>query len=206
VSSAGSLAGVVAGALALLACAGCAVAAWQPRLGPRARAGAAVAAPVLLLVAAGLAAVAGGAPAPAGPGGSGGPAALARAGPAAGWLLTVVVAAAGGGPLSELVLRVAGRRPPSTDATLQAAIERAGEVLRGGATIGVLERGAVAMTLLAGFPEGLAVVVAVKALGRYPELRAPGASERFIIGTLVSLVWAASAAGVGVALFGRGPA
>jgi hypothetical protein len=37
-------------------------------------------------------------------------------------------------------------------------------------------------------------VLAVKGLGRYPELRAahrPGLAERFIIGTLVSVLWAA---------------
>jgi len=124
---------------------------------------------------------------------------------AGGWVAAVVAAAAGGGPVAELVLRAAGRHRPRTDAAVEAAIARAGEVLRGGATIGVLERGAVAMTLLAGYPEGVAVVVAVKALGRYPELRAAGASERFIIGTLVSLVWAVAAAGVGAAVFGGGP-
>ena len=72
-------------------------------------------------------------------------------------------------------------------------------MLRGGAWIGYLERGAVAATLLAGFPEGLALVLAVKGVGRYPELRDAGrgadAPEEFIIGTLASLLWAAAAAG-----------
>ncbi|GIG35106.1 hypothetical protein [Cellulomonas pakistanensis] len=70
--------------------------------------------------------------------------------------------------------------------------------LRGGTWIGVLERLAVTGALLAGEPGGVAVVVAVKGLGRYPELRAgddPAVSERFVIGTLASLVWAA---GIGV--------
>jgi len=70
--------------------------------------------------------------------------------------------------------------------------------LRGGTWIGVLERLAITGTLLAGEPGGVAVVVAVKGLGRYPELRAgddPAVSERFVIGTLASLVWA-SAVGV----------
>ncbi|GIG24232.1 hypothetical protein [Cellulomonas denverensis] len=65
--------------------------------------------------------------------------------------------------------------------------------LRGGTWIGVLERLAVTGTLLAGEPGGVAVVVAIKGLGRYPELRSgsdPGVSERFVIGTLASLVWA----------------
>lgn len=65
-------------------------------------------------------------------------------------------------------------------------------VLRGGTWIGVLERLAVTGSLLVGMPEGVAIVVAVKGLGRYPELREnPGASERFVIGTLASLLWSA---------------
>lgn len=73
--------------------------------------------------------------------------------------------------------------------------DRARARLRGGTWIGVLERLAVTGTLLAGEPGGVAVVVAVKGLGRYPELRAgddPAVSERFVIGTLASLVWAAA--------------
>jgi hypothetical protein len=81
-------------------------------------------------------------------------------------------------------------------------LESTGSVLRGGAWIGYLERGAVAATLLAGFPEGLALVLAVKGVGRYPELRDAGrdadAPEEFIIGTLASLLWAAAAAGTAV--------
>ncbi|WP_308281655.1 hypothetical protein [Cellulomonas sp. PS-H5] len=76
--------------------------------------------------------------------------------------------------------------------------DRARAKLRGGTWIGVLERLAITGTLLAGEPGGVAVVVAVKGLGRYPELRAgddPAVSERFVIGTLASLVWAA---GIGV--------
>jgi hypothetical protein len=74
------------------------------------------------------------------------------------------------------------------------------EVLRGGAWIGVLERAAVAGTLLLGWTEGLAVLVAVKGLGRFTELKAPAAAERFIIGTLASLLWAAGCVGVVVLL------
>lgn len=73
--------------------------------------------------------------------------------------------------------------------------DRARARLRGGTWIGVLERLAVTGTLLAGEPGGVAVVVAVKGLGRYPELRAgddPAVSERFVIGTLASLVWSAA--------------
>ena len=72
-----------------------------------------------------------------------------------------------------------------------------GEGLRGGAWIGALERLAIVTTLVAGWPEGVAVVLAVKALGRYPELRVAerqGAAEGFIIGTLVSILWAVACA------------
>ena len=68
-------------------------------------------------------------------------------------------------------------------------------MLRGGAWIGFLERGAVAATLLAGWPEGIALVLAVKGVGRYSELREANAPEAFIIGTLASLLWAGAAAG-----------
>ncbi|WP_173921847.1 hypothetical protein [Agromyces sp. Marseille-P2726] len=68
------------------------------------------------------------------------------------------------------------------------------EVLRGGLTIGVLERIGAAGTIIAGFPEGLAIVVAVKGVGRFTELEAPEARERFIIGTFASLIWACAAA------------
>ncbi|MGY4642595.1 hypothetical protein [Cellulomonas sp. URHB0016] len=73
-------------------------------------------------------------------------------------------------------------------------------VLRGGTWVGALERLAVTGCMLIGQPEGIAVVIAVKGLGRYPELREnPGASERFVIGTLASLLWSA-AVGYGTAL------
>ena len=78
------------------------------------------------------------------------------------------------------------------------AADPGAELLRGGALIGVFERAAITATLLAGWPEGLAVVLAVKGLGRFPELKGnQGASERFILGTLVSVLAAAACAGVG---------
>lgn len=69
--------------------------------------------------------------------------------------------------------------------------DRARETLRGGLWIGILERLAITGAMLAGYPAGIAFVIAVKGLGRYPELREnPGASERFVIGTLTSMLWA----------------
>ena len=76
------------------------------------------------------------------------------------------------------------------------------DTLRGGAWIGTLERLAIVATLLTRWPEGLAVILAVKGLGRYPELRRPTAAERFIIGTLASALWAVACVGVVVALGG----
>lgn len=69
-------------------------------------------------------------------------------------------------------------------------------LLRGGMWIGILERLAVTGAIVAGMPSLIAIVVAVKGLGRYPELKEhAGASERFIIGTLASLT---IAVGVGL--------
>ncbi|MDO5753475.1 hypothetical protein [Arthrobacter sp.] len=68
-------------------------------------------------------------------------------------------------------------------------------VLRGGLLIGMLERAAVAVAILSGQPVAIAYVVAIKGLGRYPELKStPAASERFIIGTLASMLFSASVA------------
>ena len=72
-------------------------------------------------------------------------------------------------------------------------------MLRGGAWIGALERVVMLGTVLAGWPEGIAAIIAVKAFARYPELRTgqgTGATERFIIGTFASLGWAAACAGI----------
>lgn len=111
--------------------------------------------------------------------------------------LAVLASAAGGGPVTVAILRLASssttprtREPGRPDPT------PAEDLLRGGAWIGALERLAVTAALIAGWPEGIAVVLAVKGLARYPELRSPGAgaSERFIIGTFTSVLWAAACA------------
>jgi len=80
-------------------------------------------------------------------------------------------------------------------------VSDAGTVLRGGAWIGALERLAVYVALVAGWAPGLAIVLAVKGLGRYPELRNQedtGVAERFIIGTFTSVLWAVACAGVAI--------
>ncbi len=114
---------------------------------------------------------------------------------AVGVLLAVAAAALGGGPVATAVLRAAD---PDRGPSRRRASDP--EVLRGGVWIGVLERTAIAATVLAGFAEGLAVLIAVKGLGRFNELKAPVASERFIIGTLASGLWALACVGVAVLL------
>ncbi|SOD98558.1 hypothetical protein [Blastococcus haudaquaticus] len=109
----------------------------------------------------------------------------------------VLAAVLGGGPVATAVLRAAD----------PAAVGVAGgpqdpAILRGGAWIGALERAAIAGALLVGSPEALAIIIAVKGLGRFAELRAPAAAERFIVGTLASGLWAAACVGVAMLLRG----
>ncbi|MFC5381714.1 hypothetical protein [Aquipuribacter nitratireducens] len=150
------------------------------------------------------------------------------AGPLEGLLLGVVVAAmlvaaaAGGSPMATGVLRLAD--PAAARANEGVALERAGSgsalrpgapagasplpvvatlsapgLLRGGATLGLLERVATFGTLAVGSPEGIAVVLAVKGLGRFGELKVPAAPERFMIGTFASVLWACACWAVVVA-------
>lgn len=110
-----------------------------------------------------------------------------------------VLAVAGGGPVTAATFRlVDGPGAPRTG-----SVRRAAEVLRGGAWIGALERLAVFASLASGWPEGLALTLALKGLGRYPELRheeRPGIAERFLIGTFVSVLWACGCAGLALRL------
>jgi hypothetical protein len=115
-------------------------------------------------------------------------------------LLAGALAVVGGGPLTTSVLWLVDRVNPDTQST-----QEAGEVLRGGALIGALERGAIFAALVAGWPEGIAVMLAIKGLARYPELRAPDqpgtvtpqvVAERFIIGTFISVLWSITCAGL----------
>ena len=114
-------------------------------------------------------------------------------------LLAGGLALTGGGPLTTSVLALVDRGNTRAQST-----QKAGEVLRGGALIGSLERAAIFASLVAGWPEGIAVVLAIKGLARYPELRSPdqpasvtpqAVAERFIIGTFTSVLWAVTCAG-----------
>lgn len=112
-------------------------------------------------------------------------------------VLAGALAILGGGPVTSRVFAFVDGHAPALGG--KGSIDRAADVLRGGAMIGALERAAIFATLVAGWPEGLAIVLGLKGLGRYPELRnqeATGAAERFIIGTFSSVLWAAACAGV----------
>ncbi|WP_372699251.1 hypothetical protein [Arthrobacter sp. JSM 101049] len=141
---------------------------------------------------------------------------------------SVAAAALGGGPVTMSILRLSERsaavelaRQPMAaapdddaevaqrrdldstvvvhvDAAVASLADRSSQILQGGAWIGVLERLAISATLWCGWPEGLAIVLAVKGLGRYAELGKDGAAERFILGTFASVLWACACTGVAV--------
>jgi len=108
-----------------------------------------------------------------------------------------------GSPIVALVLKLASHQPIALGSnggilvtTPPQTAQR--EVLRGGATIGYLERFALIGSVLAGQVAAVAIVVAIKGLGRFSELESAEARERFIIGTLASLVWAGACAAAAV--------
>ncbi|MBG6217432.1 hypothetical protein IWX75_001887 [Arthrobacter sp. CAN_A6] len=134
------------------------------------------------------------------------------------WIfITLVVAGGAGWPVTTFVLRLA-RTVDAQEALREEPLDPADQpqrefpvpdpeevarlvpplpvgVLRGGLVIGVLERLAVATAVLTGEPVAIAYVVAIKGLGRYAELKeTPAAAERFIIGTLTSMLWGAGTA------------
>lgn len=116
-------------------------------------------------------------------------------------LLGVAIALLGGDPAARCVLSLASnsmvREGPNGGILLRTptmTTEPAPEVMRGGVTIGYLERAATALAIIVGYPEAIAVVVAIKGIARFTELGTPEARERFIIGTLASLGWACVAA------------
>ena len=110
-------------------------------------------------------------------------------------IAALVIAVAGGSPVTRAVLdRVTFDEPEGTHGGLLASDGR--ELLRGGEVIGLLERFAVAGAIIAGFPDALAVVIAIKGVGRFTELENGAVRERFIVGTLASWIWAAAAAGI----------
>jgi hypothetical protein len=120
-------------------------------------------------------------------------------------VLSLALAALGvlaGSPLTVWVLGRANSPDPGADASEFGGIvvpaEKGGtakrEVLRGGWIIGYLERIAIIAAIVLGRFEIVAAVIAVKGLGRFTELDNAAARERFIIGTLTSIIWAGTCA------------
>ncbi|WP_209323266.1 hypothetical protein [Brevibacterium renqingii] len=99
-----------------------------------------------------------------------------------------VAAALIGWPLVPLFLRLTHAGPgekPTRTGTEEI------EVLRGGLWVGIVERALIAGAIVLGRPELMAVVIAVKGLGRFAEIKSSAAAgERFIIGTFVSIAFA----------------
>jgi len=119
-------------------------------------------------------------------------------------ILGVALAVLGGNPFARGALAAAdgGRTTEGSRGGILVELmaedvpPREEEILRGGTAIGYLERAAVALGVIAGFPAVIAVVVALKGIGRFTELATPAARERFIVGTLASLLWACTVAGM----------
>jgi hypothetical protein len=123
------------------------------------------------------------------------------------WAALVALALAalgiiGGNPLTVWVLDRASKGDvdggthggilvPAETATGAKSTTKTREVLRGGTWIGYLERLAIVGAIAVGHFEIIAAVIAIKGLGRFSELDNAEARERFIIGTLVSMTWAA---------------
>ena len=116
----------------------------------------------------------------------------------------VLALAAGGLVVGALFRRIDAASQPTAGGPAP-SIVAAGRILRGGAWIGVLERLTVYSSLIAGWPEGIAIALALKGLARYPELQAKtsAAAERFIIGTFISVLWACACAGLAHWVLGR---
>ena len=110
-------------------------------------------------------------------------------------LLALAVATVSGAPFVQAVFRLATKTTREGDhggilvRAKAAADAESREVLRGGLAIGYLERFAIAAVVAFGYPEGIAIVIAVKGVGRFSELDDSEARERFIIGTFASLIW-----------------
>ncbi len=113
-------------------------------------------------------------------------------------VLGIAAATIGGNPFTRRALDIAtGDRVRETAdggilivAADEGVPENARTLMRGGTVIGYLERVAAAIAIAVGFPEAVAAVIAVKGIGRFPELAESEARERFIIGTVASLLWA----------------
>ena len=114
-------------------------------------------------------------------------------------LIVVVgaVAAMLGNPVIRALLRRIDKAAEADEVARTRAnlgLVQAQKELPGGRWVGILERLAVYACIVTGFPAGIAMVLAVKGLGRYADLVTEGENSRkgelFIIGTFASLLWA----------------
>jgi hypothetical protein len=113
-------------------------------------------------------------------------------------VLGIAAATIGGNPFTRRALDIAtGKRVRETEdggiliiAAHDADPAHTRTLMRGGTVIGYLERICTVIAIAVGFPEAIAAIIAVKGIGRFPELAESEARERFIIGTLASLLWA----------------
>ena len=112
-------------------------------------------------------------------------------------LATVLFAISSGSPYTELVFHMAANYSARAEENTAES-----SPLRGGLWIGLLERGAIVSTLWASWPEGIAVVLAIKGLGRFSELKNHKSAEQFILGTFSSSLCACAAYGIGLLLMG----
>lgn len=110
-------------------------------------------------------------------------------------IVALAVSAFLGWPVVEgvfaLVRVVPDERERKNDLVIEPPAPQKKHVLLGGSVIGILERLSTTGLVLVGQPGLIAVVVAIKSLGRWAELQEdPAVNERFIIGSLASYFWA----------------
>lgn len=112
--------------------------------------------------------------------------------PVPGWLAVIIISvaiiasAAHGWFVVKLTFEIADPPTSPLESGRQPLAPPEG-TMRGGWIIGLLERAATTATIGTGQLVALAVIVAVKGVGRFGELDKPESRERFIIGTLASL-------------------
>ena len=109
---------------------------------------------------------------------------------------SAVTAVLGGAPVATAVLRLADATWPSSDQGLAHA-----GVLPAGEWLGPLERVITFACLSLSWPEGVAAALVLKSWGRLDVIKtSPEAGQRFMIGTMASVLWAAALSGVGWAV------
>jgi hypothetical protein len=105
------------------------------------------------------------------------------------YLLGVVVLTAGGNLVCRVALKASGVTPPRPAPEGEAA-DAAAPTARAGRVIGSLERALILVGLAAGAWEILAAVIALKTVSRFKELDTRLHAEYFLVGSLVSVLWA----------------